>query len=765
MSDLLRDQLQASLGTAYTLERELGGGGMSRVFVAEETALGRRIVVKVLPPELAEALSAERFTREIRLAARLQHPNVVPVLSAGTGPEGLPYYIMPFIDGASLRDRLGAGALPIADAVAVLRDVGRALAYAHAQGVVHRDIKPENVLLTGGAAVVVDFGIAKAAVVASGRTTLTQLGMAIGTPAYMAPEQAAGQGDVDHRADLYAFGIVAWELFAGRHPFASKTTPQAVLVAQFIETPVPLAEQCPDVPTHVADIVMRCLAKDPAERPTSAAEVLLALDAAGPAGRPPSSARPVAPEGSVAVLPFANLSPDRDDEYFSDGMTEEVINALARRPGMRVAARTSSFAFKGQQKDLRSIGEHLGVATLLEGSVRRAGRRVRVSAQLASAADGLHLWSARYDHELTDVFALQDEIAEAIAKALGERLLLEGDARAVGAPSSASQGSVRSAVSSEAYEQYLRGRFRFEQRGSNLIAALEHFTRAAQLAPDFPDAHSWVGMTCNVMAVYGLLPTSDAFTRARAAADRALALEPGHAHALTVRVLVALWFDWDHTAAEGFGRRAVAVGDGVASAHEQLGWALLAAGRCDEADAEMARALALDPLSATTMTARVFSQIIGCRPEAALGTVDDWLARCPLDAETHRLRGLAFEAADRPDEACDAFRRAGELDPSNRFVAGDLAATLALTGQTDDARRIVTEMEQAAVPSAPPAMMLALVYHALGDSALAFAWLERALVAREFWLSMMHVDPMFRRMRGDARFEALVRRVGVARWG
>lgn len=737
---------------------------MSRVFVAEDVALGRRIVVKVLSPELAEGLSAERFTREIRLAARLQHPNVVPVLSAGTVPEGLPYYVMPFIDGASLRERLGKGALPTADAVAVLRDVGRALAYAHAHGVVHRDVKPENVLLTGGAAVVVDFGIAKAAVAASGAATLTQLGMAIGTPAYMAPEQAAGQSDVDHRADLYALGVVAWELFTGRHPFASKTTPQALLAAHFVEMPAPLAEQCPGLPPHIADVVMRCLAKDPADRPASAAEVLLALDTAASLARAPSVVPSTVPDGSVAVLPFANLSADPDDDYFSDGMTEEVINALARRADMRVAARTSSFAFKGQRTDLRSIGEHLGVAMLLEGSVRRVGRRVRVSAQLASAVDGLNVWSGRYDRELTDVFALQDEIAEAIANALGERLSVDGDGRA-GSGVLASQGTARSAVSTEAYEQYLRGRFLFEQRESNLAAALERFTRATVLAPEFADGHSWVGMTCSVMAVYGLLPTHDAFTRARAAADRALALAPKHAHALTVRVLVALWFDWDHTAAESFGRRAVEVGDGIAATHEALGWALLAAERFGEADAELARAFALDPLSTTAMTTRGFSQIIGGRPEAAVSTADEWLARSPLDAEAHRLRGLAFEAADQLREACDAFRRAVELEPSNRFVAGNLAATLAIAGQSDEARRIVKEMEEAAVGSPPPAMMLALVYHALGDDALAFAWLERALEAREFWLSMMHVDPMFRRMRGDARFQALVRRVGVARTG
>src|SRR5215204_5311085 len=279
MTDPLRDKLQSALGPGFTLVRELGGGGMSRVFLADDASLGRRVVVKVLAPELAEGISSERFTREIRLAARLQHPNVVPVLAAGAGPDGLPYYVMPFIDGLSLRERLAAGPLPISEALAVLRDMARALAYAHSQGVVHRDIKPENVLLTGGAAVVADFGIAKALSAAAGAgTKLTQFGLTVGTPAYIAPEQAAGD-DVDHRADLYAWGLVAWEALAGRHPFADRTSPMALIGAQLTQVPASIVTVRPDAPAALAAVVTSCLAKDPAARPRDAAAVLQAIDA------------------------------------------------------------------------------------------------------------------------------------------------------------------------------------------------------------------------------------------------------------------------------------------------------------------------------------------------------------------------------------------------------------------------------------------------------------------------------------------------------
>src|ERR1017187_5598183 len=392
----LRDQLQRTLSGSYTLERELGGGGMSRVFVAEETRLRRRVVIKVLSPELAQGISVERFEREIQLAASLQQANIVPVLSAGD-TNGLPFFAMPFVEGESLRHHLARGPLPIAEVISVLRDVSRALSYAHGRGIVHRDIKPDNVLLSAGAAVVTDFGIAKA--ISAG---LTQTGTSIGTPAYMAPEQAAGDPNVDHRADIYALGCMAYELLAGQPPFTGQTA-QRVIAAQLTEAPRPIGDLRADVPPALGAMVMRCLEKRPSDRPQSADEVVHLLDgihvsgagAAAPVamrsgttarrrflvtaavasvvaiaivvwlmGRNRSSAVANATR-SLAVLPIENAGGDSTKEYLADGMTSELAGNLRQTPGIEVAGDLSTFRFKHSRLGPAQIADQLRVGMLL----------------------------------------------------------------------------------------------------------------------------------------------------------------------------------------------------------------------------------------------------------------------------------------------------------------------------------------------------------------------------------------------------------------
>ena len=526
----LRDQVQLSLGAAYTIERELGGGGMSRVFVAEENALGRKVVIKVLSPELAEGLSADRFAREIRLAARLQHPHIVPLFSAGT-IDGLPYYTMPFVEGESLRARLVRDRhMPVPESLHLLRDTARALEYAHGHDVVHRDIKPDNILITGNSACVIDFGIAKAISAARSRAApvtidgrATQAGFVVGTPGYMAPEQATAEAAVDHRVDIYAFGCVAYELLTGTALFV-KSTPREMLIAHLAETPSSAPLRRIDMPRPLVDLVMSCLAKAPGDRPQSAAELLSHIHASG--SRSAISSSMTESPASIAVLPFENMSGDPENEYFADGMTEEIINALTHLEGLRVAGRTSSFAFKGVRPDLSTIGERLNVSTILEGSVRKSGSRLRITVQLVKVSDGYHLWSERYDRELTDVFAVQDEIANAVALKL--RLSIDQHG-AITRPRT---------TNIEAYEEFLKGRSYVYRLGHHFFKAIEHFQNAIAIDEQFGLAHAALAEALVLAAYYGIVPPLDVIDRAQSAAATAVRLDPGNAE---VRAAMGLW--------------------------------------------------------------------------------------------------------------------------------------------------------------------------------------------------------------------------------
>ncbi len=514
-----RDQLQASLGTAYTIQRELGGGGMSRVFVARDESLGRDIVIKVLPRELAAEMSAERFTREIKLAAALQHPHVLPVLSAGVS-EGLPYYTMPFVRGESLRVAMEKKTLVGDDAIEVLRDVARALRYAHSEGVVHRDIKPENVLLSSGSAVVVDFGIAKA--LSASRTeapggTLTLVGTSIGTPAYMSPEQAAADPDIDHRADIYAWGVIAYELLAGRHPFDGKKTPQQYLRAHLSENPPPLQTAVPGISSAVAGVVMRALEKEPDARPQSADEILQQLGGTTSSG-PVATEKPL-PKWRVpaiaaavivviaagiavwktgdaqaespimlAVLPFENQGPPEQD-YFVDGLTDAVNGKLAAIDGISVIDRRSSGAYRKTTKDVKQIGNELGVEYVVGGVVRWArsgsGWRAQVMPTLVNTSDATTKWAG--DPVVVssdDPFSAQTEIATQVANAL--QLALGSEEK--------QDLEERPTENVRAYDAYLRGKavfdavFRTSMSVRDLDQSAAEFQRAVGLDPGFAKA-------------------------------------------------------------------------------------------------------------------------------------------------------------------------------------------------------------------------------------------------------------------------------------
>jgi len=754
----LAARLQSTLGPSFAIERELSGGGMSRVYLVADAALARRIVVKLLPPDLGGKVNAERFRREIQIAAGLQHPCIVPVLTTGL-MDGVPYYTMPFVVGESLRTKLRSGQLlPLSRAVRILRDVASAVAHAHEHGVAHRDLKPDNVLLSSGYAVVTDFGVAKA--VSSARSAdeleLTSRGMTVGTPAYMAPEQATADPAADHRVDVYALGVMAYELFTGQRPFAGKSA-QEMLVAHITKAPPPVTDRRPDLPAPLASLVMRCLAKTPDERP-SAAEIVEILDTAISTGTSSGTATPITgPQAasaalpSIAVLPFVNLTGNPDNDYLGDGIAEEILNALARLRTMHVAARSSSFAFRGPSVDLRTVGERLGVRSVLEGSVRRSGNRFRVTVQLVDVASGFQLWSERYDREVDDVFEIEEKIAGAVVDTLKVTLL--SDAKAALAP--------RPTSNLEAYKLYLRGRFSWNQTGAGIDRALDLFEQALMLDPDFALAHTGVADVFIAAGIFETMPPAEAFPLARIAAERARSLDPSLPEAHAGLGAIHLFHDWDFAAARASLERAVALNPNNVTAYTWLTIFHAVRAETDTALEWARRASQLDPLAAPAAYSELFALYCAQRYREAVECANRVLSLNPAYAEGYRCLGSCLLALGEHEAAFEALRQAVKLGSSYAWAVANLAAAHAQVGDLDEAERLLAELEEKATTEWVSPLTIGVVYVALGRFSDAVAAVERSFEARDCWIVSLAVDPVWAALRGNPRFEALIARVGL----
>jgi TolB-like protein/Tfp pilus assembly protein PilF len=778
-----RSELQATLGDAYTLERELGGGGMSRVWLATETALGRQVVVKVISPELREGLSAERFTREVRLAARLQQANIVPLLSAGTSA-GAPWYTMPFVSGESLRARLASGAPPsLTERTSILRDVARALAYAHGEGVVHRDIKPENVLLSHGTAVVTDFGIAKALTAAralegAAHATLTQAGGTIGTPAYMAPEQAVGDA-VDHRTDLYAWGVMAYELLAGAHPFARHTTAQALVTAHLTEPP-PAFTPAQGVPPGLAALVMRCLEKDPARRPESAADLLRGLDQVSTSGPGIAAAAPrrhglaiaaalllagglggwlllkpgatpaAQEQKSLAVLPFESVGGDTANAYFAEGIGEELTTALAQLPGLRVAGRSSAMRFKGKGASAQEVGSALGVNSVLDGTVRRAGGRVRITAQLTSATDGLVIWTDSYERESKDVFELQDEISRAIVAALQVRLAA-GPVR---------PGAATGTTNLEAYDLYLRALSLYRRRGAGLRQAEALLEEARTRDSGFARAHALLATVLVTQPYHLPVHIGDMIPRAKAAAERAIALDPGLSEGHQALGMVHLnALEWEPALREI--RQAIALDPTSSEAEYRLGFILYTAGRPDEAIPAFQRAKQHDPLY--LLPAAYLGNSLTLTGQLDAGLAE---SRRAFELDTTVATGISllvssYYTAGRTAEALATADRLMRMHSSPVLLAS-AAFPLARSGDQAVARALVARLE--AMPADAPrrSATLAYLYLGLGDTTRALSAMERAAAGDgDLLFTVAPFSETYDAVRASPRFAAVLRRYNL----
>ena len=669
-----------NIGTAYDIEGEIGRGGMATVYSARDNRHNRRVAVKVMNPEIAASMGTARFLSEITTAAGLSHPNIVPLHDSGEHG-GVVYYVMPHIEGETLRERMNRdGKIPVAEAARLMARIAAALDFAHRRGIVHRDIKPENIMLCEGEPLILDFGIAKAITAAAG-TSITQTGVALGTPAYLSPEQASGETHIDGRSDQYSLACTFYEMVAGSAPFTA-TTPQRVIAMRFTVTPPDLASVATLVSGDVSKAVTKAMSLDPVDRFALVSDFAKALtDASAP--------QPVATQDndrqSIAVLPFSNMSADQENEFFADGIAEEIINALTKIRTLDVVSRGSAFGFKQRTEDVSEIGRKLNVRTVLEGSVRKAGKRLRITAQLIDVATRNYLWSERYDREMEDVFAIQDEIATNIVNALKLVLTPNEEAAIKKIPTQ----SVR------AYEYYLRGRQLFHQRrGETLDAAEDMYRRAIALDPHYALAYAGLA-DCSVFRAQDQGGGEEAVAQADASSKRALELDPQSAEAHSSRGLT-LSHQHRYPEAEQEFEESMRLDPTLYEAPYFYGRTLQSQGKLREAAKMYERAVAIRPDEYQTLSYLAMAfQSLGDRENLLevsarmVKAAERAIMLNPGDSRALYLGAINLERLGESARAEEWANRALHLDPTHPVMLYNLACFHSVAGHIDAAIDLV----------------------------------------------------------------------------
>ncbi len=742
----------------YQILEKLGEGGMGVVYKARDSRLGRTVALKFLAADrVAEPSLRQRFHHEAQAAAALDHPNICTVYEIDER-DGETFLAMAFVDGPTLREKIEQRPLGLEEAIGIAIQIGEGLEAAHERGIVHRDVKSANILLTpSGQARITDFGLATLA----DRTRLTQEGAIVGTPQYMSPEQARGEV-VDRRSDLWSLGVVLYEMVCGQLPFGGETAPAAVFAVLHKE-PEPLTALRSRVPMELDRIVAKALAKNPAERYQHAADILVDLrsvrrllesrsgtSAADRAAADTSAGRK-AGLPAIAVLAFNDMSPERDQEYFCDGIAEEILNGLARIEGLHVASRTSAFRYKGQAIDIGEIGRQLKVDTLLEGSVRKSGDRLRITAQLINVADGFHLWSERYDRTVEDVFAIQDEISQAVVAKL--RVQLVGEQPLI----------QRRAANVEAYNLNLKGRHWGNKfTGQGWRKAIECFERAIIEDPNYASPHAGLAVAYTYLAIHGWARPREVMPSAKTFALKALELDQTLAEAHFALAYVREFYEWDWQGAESEYQRAIELSPKDALSRIWHADLLVYTGRADAAFAEAHRAWELEPVSEEVNRMMVYISFVTGRYDEAVAHGQKAVELYPHGAGAHNLLGFAYAHKGQYQEAIRSLQEASTLAGGDPLFTWGLGYVYALQGRRSEAVAIVERLEPPRSKSYFSPTLIAGLYGALGELDRAFQFLETAYEERDGFLVTIGADPTYGSLRADPRCQAMLKKINLA---
>ena len=729
----------------FTMLNQIGQGGMGVLFRAFDPQLNRTIALKFLSkPTALDPASETRFLNEARAAAALDHPNVCTVYDIGAVGEQV-YIAMAYVEGESLKQRIARAAVPFDEAVEIVMQVALGLREAHSKGIVHRDIKPSNLLITrGGVVKIVDFGLA----LLPSDEKVPRENLSIGTPGYMSPEQVRGEA-ADHRADLWALGVTLYETLSRSLPFSGQSMPALVHAILFDDVDWQRVRQVEDL-APLEPVLRKLLVKDRNQRYASADDLISDLKSLTNSKSQTQLSSSLS-DTCIAVLPFANLNREENTEYFSDGLTDELINALAQFDGLRVVSRSSAFAFKGQSVSIKTIGEQLKVPTILEGSVRSVGNRLRVTVQLTNVADGFNLWSERFDRELKDIFELQDEITLGIV----EKLKVKLTPQRIAPPDSSSTGRL------EAYDVYLEGKYNWNrQTEDGFQKAILCFEKATQVDPSFGAAHAGLADAYTFLGFHGLAPALEMFPRARAAAARALDIDPTLPDANISMGYVKLYHDWNWKEAEYYLRRAVELNPSSAKAYYSLMLCLVQTGRFDEGRVALEKSVDLDPFNMLYQTSAGWLEYYAKRPRVALEKLEEALKHDQTYPELWVAMGAAYEQLGLFKESIEHLEKAASIYGKHPLVQAFLGSAYASAEQRENALTVISRLDQLAETQFVPSVCRAIVYAALQDKEQAFTHLRAAAESRDAFLCWLNVLPLGESLRSDPRFTELLKQIG-----